>query len=60
MFERALLHHVPDREAVLAMISALQQCGMPGFIGNPSSFPEALEPENIEHLVAALARELAI
>jgi hypothetical protein len=60
MFDRALHHHTPDPDAVLAMISALQQVGLPGFIGNPTSFPEVLEPENVANLTDALAHHLGI
>ena len=57
MFSRALGAHRPDPEAVLQLVSALQQASHPGFIGNPGSFPEALEPENVEMLTTALAAE---
>lgn len=55
LFQRALTAHVPDREAVLAFIAALQDGSYPGFIGNPVSFPDALLDENVQNLVAALA-----
>lgn len=55
LFQKALTAHVPDREAVLAFVAALQERSYPGFIGNPSSFPDALLDENVQNLVAALA-----
>ena len=55
LFQRALTAHVPDRDAMLAFVAALQDGSDPGFIGNPSSFPDALLDENIANLVTALA-----
>lgn len=60
IFNDAATKHTPDPEAVLQMVSALQQASYPGFIGNPASFPEALEPENIENLTNALAAEVGL
>jgi hypothetical protein len=60
IFNEAGTRHVPNREAVLCMVAALQQASHPGFIGNPSSFPEALEPENVANLANALAAEVGL
>lgn len=55
LFQRALTSHVPDREALLAYIAALQVSSSPGFIANPVSFPEVLLAENVQLLVDGLA-----
>ena len=60
LFTRATTQHVHDREAVLVIIAALQQSTYPGFIANPSTFPEALEPENVKLLADALADTLGL
>jgi hypothetical protein len=60
LFLQAITSHVPDPEATLAMIAALQAASYPGFVGNPSSFPEALVPENITRLADALACEIGL
>jgi Capsule polysaccharide biosynthesis protein len=59
-FTRAATMHVPDRRALLALVSALFEGTYPGFIGNPSTFPEALEPDNIANLAAALRAEVGL
>ncbi len=46
-----------DREAVLAMVCALQRSSYPGFIGNADAFPEVLEAENVAKIADALALE---
>jgi hypothetical protein len=60
LFDDAATRHRPDPEAVLRLVAAIQKAGAPGFIGNPASFPEALDPENIANLTAALAREVGL
>jgi hypothetical protein len=60
MFQQATTSHVHDQEAVLAVIAALQQTTYPGFMANPSTFPETLEPQNIVDLAAALGDTLAL
>jgi hypothetical protein len=60
VFKRAATNHVSDRHAVLALITALFEATHPGFIGNPDTFPEALDPENISNLANALRSELGI
>jgi hypothetical protein len=60
IFDEAATKHVPDRQAVLCMVSALQQASHPGFIANPASFPEVLEPENVANLATALADEVGL
>ena len=44
VFQQATTRHEHDREAVLAMIAALQQASYPGFIANPSTFPRRWYP----------------
>jgi Capsule polysaccharide biosynthesis protein len=60
LLQKASFGHVSDREATLAMIVALHEVSYPGFIGNPSSFPEALEPENVRALTDALANTIGL
>ena len=60
LFTKATTSQVIDREATLAMVTALHQVTHPGFIGNPSSFPEVVEATNIEQLVNALAVEIGL
>jgi len=52
--------HAHDHEATLAMVAALQRASYPGFVANPSSFPEALEPSNVRELADALAHEIGL
>jgi hypothetical protein len=60
LFERATTQHVHDEDAVLAMIAALQRTTYPGFIANPSTFPEALEPDNIQLVADAIADTIGL
>jgi hypothetical protein len=60
MFQRALTDHHHDREALLRMISALQQTSYPGFMGSPYTFPEIAEPENVARITEALSREIGL
>jgi hypothetical protein len=60
MFQRATTQHVHDAEAVLAMIAALQQSTYPGFIANPTTFPEALAPSNIQLVADAVAHAVGL
>lgn len=55
LFQRALTSHEPDEEALLAFIAAMHEASYPGFISNPTSFPEALDDANVANLVQALA-----
>ena len=55
LFQRAITAHVPDREALLAYIAAMQATSFEGFIGSPVSFPAVLEDANVQLLVDALA-----
>lgn len=57
VFDRAIHHHVPDPEAVLAMVSAIQQTSYPGLIHNPESYPHVLDGDNIDEITRALATE---
>ena len=54
VFQRAIHHHQPDREALLALLSAMHQGSYPGFMKNPNTFPEVLDNDNVENLVTAL------
>jgi hypothetical protein len=58
LFDRAISSHVHDRESTLVLISALQQASYPGFVGNPSSFPETLGAENIASIATAVLSEV--
>jgi hypothetical protein len=58
LFQRAITNHTHDRDSTLVLISALQQASHPGFIGNPNSFPEALDPENIAAVANAVLTEV--
>ena len=49
-----------DGEALLALISALQQASHPGFIGNSTTFPQVLDPDNVMKLTNALAIEAGL
>jgi hypothetical protein len=60
LFDEAATNHRPDPEAVVRLVAAILAGSYPGFIGNPTSFPEALEPENIEMLCDALAAEVGL
>jgi hypothetical protein len=60
IFNEAATVHTPDPESVLRLVAAIQEASSPGFIGNPVSFPEALEPENVLNLTNALAREVGL
>lgn len=51
---------VPDREATLAMIASLQASSFPGFMANPNTFPEVLEPDNVRALTEALVSTLGL
>jgi hypothetical protein len=60
VFTAAVTEHRPDREALLALVAALQAASHPGFIGNSTTFPHVLEPENVERLTIALASEAGL
>ncbi len=55
LFAAALTSHVPDHEALLVYVAAMQLSSYPGFIGNPVSFPDVLLDENVQLLVDGLA-----
>jgi hypothetical protein len=55
LFTRAANGHAIDHDATRAMVIALHRASRPGFMGNPKTFPEALEPENVKQLADALA-----
>lgn len=55
LFQRALTRHEPNDDAVLALVSALQQTSYPGRIHNPNTFTLVLEEENVQRIIAALA-----
>lgn len=56
LFRDAITNHKPDRNAVSAMVVALHQASYPGFIANPQTFPQALDPDNVKHITTALAQ----
>lgn len=56
----AAIEQRPDREATLQMIAALQASSYPGFMANPNTFPEVVEPENVRLLSAAVADTLGL
>ncbi len=60
LFKTATSAHPVDREATLAMIVALHDSSLPGFVANPNVFPEVLEPENVKRLADALARAISL
>jgi hypothetical protein len=60
LFKDAVTRHRPDRDAVLAMISAMQQCSFPGFMANAVAFPDVLEPDNIASMTKGVIDELAL
>jgi hypothetical protein len=60
LLSRATSGHPVDREATLALVVALQDISHPGFMANPNTFPEVLEPENVSLMAEALAHELGI
>jgi hypothetical protein len=55
LFRRALFEHRADEDAVLALLSALQQTSMPGRIHNPNTFKLVIEEDNIQRIIEALA-----
>jgi hypothetical protein len=54
VFQRAITSHVPDREALITYLAAMQAASFPGFIANPATFPEVILEENIDLLVHGL------
>jgi hypothetical protein len=60
IFDEAATRYRHDPETVVRFVAAIQRSSYPGFIGNPSSFPEALEPENVQYLADALAAEVGL
>jgi len=60
IFDEAATRHRPEPEGVLQMVSALQHSSYPGFMSNPSSFPEVLEPANVAAIAKALADEVGL
>lgn len=55
VFRKAILNYCPDRELLLKYLWCVLQTTYRGFIGNPSTFPQVMESENVKNLVAALA-----
>jgi hypothetical protein len=55
LFRRAVTEHRSDDEALLAYLAAMHEGSYPGFMGNSLSFPDVLEPKNVDNLVVALA-----
>lgn len=60
VFERAIHHHVHDEDQLLKLVSAMQQTSRPGFMKNPGTFPDVLEPDNVARIADALAWGLGL
>jgi len=60
LFARAVDGHVVDHDETIAMVVALHAHSRPGFIANPSSFREVLQPDNVRHIADALAEVLGL
>jgi hypothetical protein len=56
LFRRATSDHHDDREALLALIAAMQQTTQPGSLANAVRVPEVLSDENILSVTSALAQ----
>lgn len=50
----AVTKHVPRPEALLTYLVALRETSYPGFMKNPNTFPEVLEPHNLDAITSAL------
>ena len=60
LFRRATSEHRPDPDAVLALVSAIQQVSFPGRMANGLTFPEVLDPENVANLAHAVTTALGL
>jgi len=55
LFRDAIYHYEHDEALLLKLVSAIQQTSKRGFMRNPSSFEEVLEPQNVREIADALA-----
>jgi hypothetical protein len=60
LFRKAIYHHQHDEEELLKFVSAIQQTSKPGFMANPGTFEQVLEPDNVRHMADALAWGLGL
>ena len=60
VFDEAIHRHVHDEDQLLKLVSAIQQTSKPGFMKNPSTFPDVLEPDNVARIADALAWGLGL
>ena len=54
----AIEHPRRDEEALLSFVTAMLETSFPGFMANPSTFPSALSPENLDLLTEALCTRI--
>ncbi len=54
----AIGQHQPDLEALLCFVEALLQTTSSGFMANPTTFPRAADPANLDLLTNAVAERL--
>ena len=55
LFRNAIYDYEHDETLLLKLVSAMQQTSRPGFMRNPSTFEEVLEPQNVREVADALA-----
>jgi len=55
LFRDAIYHYEHDEALLLKLVSAIQQTSSPGFMRNPTTFEEVLEPQNVREIADALA-----
>lgn len=60
LFEAAVERHRHDEDALEAFVVAMHETSHDGFMRNASSFPEVLEPDNVEKLTDALMHEVRL
>ncbi len=56
LFSHAIFEHSHDEEQLLQFVAAIQQSSQPGFLKNPNTFPQVLDPQNVERIANALAQ----
>ncbi|MGB5283391.1 MAG: hypothetical protein WBN29_02705 [Polyangiales bacterium] len=54
----AIEHPRSDEKALLSFVTAMLETSFPGFMANPSTFPSALSPENLDLLTEALCTRI--
>ena len=60
IFDQAIHRHTHDEALLLKLVSAIQQTSRPGFMKNPNTFEDVLEPENVAQIADALAWGLGL